>query len=182
MMASTSSKLESEDLVLLILQASDDCQIDGRTTIQKIAYFAVCNLKIDNDFIPHYFGPYSTQILSSLEELVSLRLVEERATITHNDRKMYSYRLTEDGRAYSSSLLKTYKREFLTIKKIVDCVKEIRGDRTTRLSCAAKIHYLSTATKEKLTLQSAIEKAKSLGWNLGEKQIISAISTLHSMK
>jgi hypothetical protein len=89
--------------------------------------------------------------------------------------------LTKDGKNYSTDLSKRYKKEFSTVKKIVDSVKEIPGDRTNRLSCAAKIHYLSTMTKEKLTIESAIENAKSLGWQLGEEQIINAIKTLHTM-
>jgi len=170
---------------MLILESAStgDGKINGRTTIQKIAYFSVSGLGIENDYMPHYFGPYSPSISSSIEELISIGFVEDKLIITNKGRKMYSYFLTDDGKVYSFNLAKKFKTAFSKIKEIVDSVEQISGDRINRISCAAKIHYLSRNSREKnLDIKSALTKAKSLGWDLGEKQIIKGIETLQNLK
>lgn len=176
-------RLDPDDLLILILHASKDCnRIDGRTTLQKVAYFASNSLKTDYGHFPHYFGPYSPIIAQNLEQLASLGLISEEAVITAKERKMYSYSLTDDGKTYADSLVKRYKKQYQQIKKIVDSVSNIGGDRISRLSAAAKVHYLATHSREKLTIKTAIEKAQSIGWNLEESQIVGGAKTLIRMK
>ncbi len=175
--------LDPDDLLTLILHASsDNSRIDGRTTIQKISYFASSHLKTDYGYFPHYFGPYSPTIASSLQQLVSLGLVAEESVLTQNERKMYSYSLTEDGKTYAKSIVPKFKPQFKTIKKVVDSAQVINGHRINRLSAAAKVHYLTSHSNGILTVSSAIELAKSLGWNLEEKQILTGAKTLGRMR
>lgn len=175
--------LDPDDMLILILHAStDNNRIDGRTTIQKIGYFVSSRLGIDNGYFPHYFGPYSPIIASNLQNLVSLGLVAEDAVLTQNERKMYSYSLTEDGKTYANSIIPKLKRQFKIVKNVVDRAQVISGNRINRLSAAAKVHYLASHSDTALTLSSAIEMAKSLGWNLEENQIISGAKTLRKMR
>ena len=176
--------IDTRDLIILILEAAfmSSDQVNGKTSIQKIAYFSVSSLGIDNDFKPHYFGPYSHQITSSVEELISLGFVEEKVAFTQNKRKMYSYSLTQDGKLYSSKLSKTLKNIFQEIKKIVDSINQIQQDQINRLSCAAKIHYLNNITKSnKIDIDTAIKNARKLGWNMNEQQIINGKNALENI-
>jgi uncharacterized protein len=183
MSGAVNSGIDTDDLILLILLASDDHnKIDAKTVIQKIAYFSVNSLGIKNDFLPHYFGPYSQQVVFALDKLISMGFVEEKSIITPNSRRMYSYSLTKDGKTYSSQIHKKYPKQFSAIKKIVQTIKDIPGDRLNNVSCAAKIHYLAKISMEQLTINSAIKKAQSQGWSLDEKQIINGIKTLHEIE
>lgn len=172
--------LDLEDVTILILTASTDKKINGRTAIQKLVYFCVNSLKLENDFISHYFGPYSSYVDATLNRLVSLGLVDEKPILIQNGRRMYSYSLTQDGLFYSKKLLTDNKRNYTAIKKIVSIFEKLEGNRINRLSCAAKIHYLARINKG-LTIESAIEKAKSLGWELNEKEIINAVKTIKNI-
>jgi hypothetical protein len=174
------SKIDPYDLILLILLASD--KVNGRTTIQKIGYFSVNKLGIGNDYVPHYYGPYSPRLASSLTELVSVGLVDEKYSITNNERKMYSYSLTDYGRNYTSTLSKRFNKEFKIINNIVNGLGDVDGDRIEILSCAAKIHYLAAISKEKLTYRTAREKAGALGWNLSNQQITNSINILRNLQ
>jgi uncharacterized protein YwgA len=135
-------------------------------------------LGIKNDFIPHYFGPYSQQVVFALDVLISIGFVAEKSLVTANNRRMYSYYLTDDGTTYSYEIRKKHKKEFSKIKKIVDKINLIPEDRINNISSAAKIHYLSNISKEPLDVNSAIKKAQSQGWNLDQKQIIKGMKTL----
>jgi uncharacterized protein len=182
LMSHTNSQIDTDDLIILVLLASGDHKIDGKTVIQKIAYFSVNSLGIKNDFMPHYFGPYSQQVAYTLNELTSIGFVAEKSTVTANSRRMYSYYLTEDGITYSSSIRKKYRKEFSTIKKIVDRINEIPEDRINNVSCAAKIHYLNNKSNNPLDVNYAIKKAQSQGWNLNEKQMINGMKTLQRIE
>lgn len=61
-------------------------------------------------------------------------------------------------------------------------INEIPEDRINNVSCAAKIHYLCSKSKELLDVNSAIKNAQSQGWILGEKQIIKGMKTLHDIE
>lgn len=182
-MRKASPTLDPDDLVLLILLAANEYGgIDGRTAIQKIAYFVVNKIGISNDYIPHYYGPYSQQVAYTLGQICSLGLVEEKALQTGNNRKLYSYSLTGDGREYADGVKKHHRAQYNIIKQIVDNVNQVEGDKIESLACAAKIHYLVTNSKERITLESAKTKAKNLGWNLSDKQVINSVDILKDLK
>ncbi len=175
--------LDPDDMLILILHASSDCnRIDGRTTIQKIAYFVSSSLKIENGYFPHYFGPYSPLIASNLQHLVSLGLVAEEAILTQNERKMYSYYLTQDGKTYAKSIIPKFRQQLKKIVKVVESANVISSDRINRLASAAKLHYLLSHSERMLNVSSSIDMAKSLGWNLEEQQILMGARTLTKMK
>lgn len=164
--------LDAYDVILLMLLSSgENNRIDGRTTIQKIGYFACEALKIDNDYAPHFYGPYSPSIYYALKRLTALKLVVEEPTITSNERTMYSYLLTPTGKAYSEKLSRTHPNEHEKIKKIVAKVREIEGDKIDIISKVAKVHYLKKEQRGKITKKEITEHAKNLGWNIDESEV-----------
>ena len=143
-------------------------------------YFSMSYLGLKGDFIAHYFGPYSASVDSILGQLVSIGLIEERAILTDNSRKMYHYNLTPDGQLYSRKLAKKHDKKMKVINKITDAFENIGGNRITRFACAAKVHYLAKGNRI-LTIDSAINEAKSLGWHLSESEIVNAAQTIKSL-
>lgn len=166
-------KLGLEDTIILVISASKENQINGRTSIQKIVYFCVNTLNLENDFIPHFFGPYSSSVDVTLNNLISFGLLYETPISIKNGRRMYSYSLTQDGLKYSKKLMNNNKRVLKKIQKIVGIFEKLGKNRINLLAFAAKVHYMAQ-TQEKLTVDSAKEKAKSLGWDLNEREIILA--------
>src|SRR2546425_8216065 len=63
--------------IILTLIDSNGGFIDGRTVLQKAAYFAGEKLKVDLGFSPHYYGPYSREVEATTELLVSQGLLTE---------------------------------------------------------------------------------------------------------
>lgn len=182
-MGGVRATLDAYDLLLMILHSSKDCnRISGRTALQKIGYFSVNKLKIENDYSAHYYGPYSPQIAYALERLVSLNLVKENEFLTHNERTMYSYELTEEGRKYCQTLLESHKREYRAIKKIVEVANEIDGDKIDVISRAAKVHYITKRAGQELPPSDLTRRAESLGWSLSNEQIQESNELLKELK
>lgn len=168
-----SSKLDIYDLLILILVASEDCtHIKGRTTLQKLGYFIVNKLDIDNDYSYHYYGPFSPMLTMCLRRLISLKLINEEYSLTENDRGLYVYSLTEKGKKYSDELINKNKESFDIIKKIVENLKEIKGDVIEILSFASKIHYIENKAKTNLNEHYLPQMAKKYGWNVTDKDLI----------
>jgi uncharacterized protein YwgA len=168
-----SSKLDLYDLLILILAASENCtNIKGRTTLQKLGYFIVNKLNIDNDYIHHYYGPFSPMLTMCLSRLISLKLINEEYSLTENDRGLYVYSLTERGKKYCEELINNNKESFNTIKKIVENLKKIKGDIIEALSFAAKIHYIENKAKTNLDEYYLPQMAKKYGWNMNDKDLI----------
>jgi uncharacterized protein YwgA len=165
--------LDMYDILILIFAASTDCnRVIGRTSIQKLAYFVVNVLGIDNDYIHYYYGPFSPLLTNVLRHLVSLNWVSENYSLTENHRGIYTYTLTESGKQYSEGLINNYKESFDKIKKIVDNVKEIKGDMIETLSCAAKIYYIKFKEKNLLDDYNLKQSAKKYGWNLNDDNLL----------
>jgi uncharacterized protein YwgA len=169
-----------DDLIMLVFHSSKNDRINGRTAIQKLVYFSTSYLGIPTDFIPHYFGPYSALVDSTLGQLVSMGLVEERAFLTDNGRKMYQYVITSDGLVYAKKLFKKYRTKVKTIKKITEAFENIGGDRINRLACAAKVHYLAKGNRF-LDINTVITEAGSHGWLLNESEIVRAADTIKNL-
>lgn len=172
-------KLDAYDLLFLILQAADDCQrISGRTTIQKIGYFASNTIGLENDYIAHFYGPYSPSIAHALKRMVSLRLVKEEPTRTNNDHVMFEYSLTPIGKRYAKKTLETNQVELMKVKQIVDTVASIEGDMIDTISKAAKVHFLQKNSQKILSNTEIIDKAKNLGWNIDQGDVRQSLSLI----
>ena len=74
----------------------------GRIRLQKLIFIAKKEKDISYpfsfEFIRYHFGPYSKSLQDLLAKLVSFGLVQEHLIKTSNDRDMYLYRLTSNGK------------------------------------------------------------------------------------
>ncbi len=168
---------EPKDLILLLLSANGG-QIDGRTALQKLSYFAGQSIGMDLGFMPHYYGPFSSEIESSTDISVYEDLVTETVQripfldpISSFEPKKYHYQLTERGREYIRTQGLESRPEFMRIKRLVREIKEIVGLNPKPLSAAAKIHYLVSAEGQYITTEDIKEKALDVGWDLTGSEI-----------
>lgn len=170
--------MEQNELLIAMLHAEPIGQIDGRTTIQKLTYFCSVKTGIDIGFDPHYYGPYSPLVASSLENLVGFDFIVEKGRRTIRDRTMYSYFLTEDGVKLAKKIEKKHPGEHQVIKNVVNRCYHIVHNNIYVLSWAAKVHYILNQTQKPMTYDEAISTGKLFGWKLSDEESKSGLKLL----
>ncbi|MBC7091359.1 MAG: hypothetical protein H5T50_05555 [Nitrososphaeria archaeon] len=160
------------DLVLAIIYFAGG-KIDGRTKIQKIAYFINEKFDCKITFIPHYYGPYSTSIAKTLEDLVATDFVEEEALITLNDRKFFMYRI-KDG-------VKNILEQNKELYKFKTLVERLANENLNNVINASKVHYLYKNSNNKDS-NFLIEEAKKYGWNLSQNEVNDSLILLNELE
>jgi DNA-binding PadR family transcriptional regulator len=113
----------------------------------------------------------------TLKRLIAISIVSEEYAITNRGRKIYTYSLTTKGKEYSKDLLLSHSKQFIKIRKIVNKIKSLRGNKIENLSYAAKVHYL-TRNKGKSSVSDIKRKGELVGWNLGENVIENSLQWL----
>jgi uncharacterized protein YwgA len=107
------------DLKILLHIIKSFGQIDGRKRLQKIICIAKYqyNLPFSYEFKPHFYGPYSEDLTSSIESLRSSGFVQEMKQQTLHIH--YSYSLTEKGIRYVERLNdKSLEKEILKLQEL----------------------------------------------------------------
>lgn len=145
--------------------------MDGRTAIQKIAYFSSIKTGVDLGYRPHFYGPYSPVVSGLLENLVAMGFIEERAKLTSHDRTMYSYSLTDDGIRLLDDIRSREVSKFSAVHRVVDRCERIAGNSINVLSWAAKIYFLLSQKGPEISFKEAEEAGKRFGWDLSRKEI-----------
>jgi uncharacterized protein len=176
-----------DELIILTLNLRYHKMIAGRTLLQKTIYFLNEILKLDIDFRPHYYGPYSNDVTNSTDSLNTIGFIIENFEtlpafdfkITTEPRK-YSYKLTEEGKEIAAYIKGKYPDKSKKIKDTLDQMKSLVQDDYKILSIAAKMHHiLKIEGKDKgMTSDDIIEEAKALKWNISEKEADAAIEFL----
>lgn len=174
--------MEQNELLIAILHAEPAGEIDGRTTIQKLAYFSSIKLGIDMGYGPHYYGPYSPLVASHLENLAAFDFIVEKGRRTIRDRTMYSYSLTKDGEELAKKIEKRYPNEYRIIRNVVNRCYRIVHNNIFVLSWAAKVHYILHQTKKPMTYKEAISTGRLFGWKLSDKEIESGVKLLVALR
>ncbi len=181
--------MDEFDGVLAMLNAVGG-QIPGRTTIQKLGYFATLRDAIRAHYRPHYYGPYSADIAGAIQTLVSYGFIEERvetavapeSATTSDDWKRYTYSLTTDGEGLVQRLEKEHASEFRKIEGIVSICRDTANLDSKTLSWAAKIHYIRTLEKKDMSHDDIQETARTLNWDLTENQIERGMNLLKNLQ
>lgn len=143
--------------------------------LQKLCYFIVNKLNLENDFMPHYYGPYSPTVTNTLVDLIQLDLVEENNLVTEKDRNMYTYYLTQAGEEYTNDLVYKYGFVYDSAERIIQNLKNIPGDKIETISYAAKIHYIIKKEFNITSCKEMTEKempSKKYGWVIKNNELI----------
>lgn len=173
--------MKPTEFILMILDAEVE-PIEGRTVLQKLAYFTSIKAKADMDFFAHFYGPYSHTLAAKLDDLVASDFVMEKGRRTTRNRMMYSYYLTDDGQIVGNSIRKRHPKDFVIAKRVTRKCKRLVHNNISVLSWAAKVHYILDQTEKPMTYDKAVELGRWFGWKLPEKQVDSAINLLLSLR
>ncbi|NLM29590.1 MAG: hypothetical protein GX216_04050 [Methanomicrobiales archaeon] len=180
--------MDEFDGVLAMLNAAGG-RIPGRTTIQKLGYFATLPDAIRAHYRPHYYGPYSADIAGAIQTLISYGFIEERLetsvapeSAATPDWKRYTYSLTTDGERLVQRLEKEHASEFREIEEIVSICRDTANLDSKTLSWAAKIHYIQALEKKDMSHSEIRETARTLNWDLTEDQIERGVNLLKNLQ
>jgi uncharacterized protein YwgA len=160
-------------------------RIESKTKLQKIAYFLSILLKKDFQFNAYYYGPYSRPIEEGLGELtgagfLSVSINSYGLDSTHGfEKKRYDYNITEDGEALLKHLKTEYAREYETIAKYTNFLKE---ENYFDLSIAAKSYFIIEKEKQPITRDQIRLKAREFHWNISQSETDSAIKILMNLR
>ena len=167
------------DAILAIL--ADDTA-HGRTLLQKKMYFLSVLANENFGFSPHYFGPYSSQVSTSLSALDEAGFVEETRVgygiaTDFGEMSRYDYELSDSGKEVVNKRpeIATHYGEYL--ERINN--SGVASDINT-ISIAAKVYFILSDQGE-ATSSDIKEQAKSLGWNVSEQDINRVVQSLEKL-
>jgi uncharacterized protein YwgA len=164
--------MDSNALVLAIVSKAES--VPGRTSLQKLCYFANENLKAGIAFRPYFFGPYSDDIASSADVEVGAHLLREEVESgvyyragKESEWTRHTYSLTADGGKYLDWLGKQSK---LPMDRIGEVVGKLKGETTLdpdALSILAKVRFVSNRIGIQNPEPLQVTKvSKTLGWSV----------------
>ena len=121
----------------LLLAFANNCSpIMGRTRFQKMIFLlqatqVASNTRMDFNFIPYDYGPYSKALQLDVNRLIELSLFEEEPTMDATGKCMYRYRITEKGKMLVDRLLTdTVYGEYhfeTTLRRLEEIKSDING-------------------------------------------------------
>lgn len=169
--------LDTLDALILLVESVSG-PIKSRTTVQKLLYFTNKKGITNISYRPHYYGPYSSEVAATLNNLIQLNFIASRIETKKStgyevdpNWKRYSYDLTEDGTEVAEEIKKEHPLEYQKLKEIVGtCDSEVRLNPTT-LSWAAKVDYIVSKEKRPVTIEEMERIGNEFKWNLKENEI-----------
>ena len=180
--------LDVYDAIALTLHANDG-RLSNRTTLQKLIYFETLKLKSLKS-IPyhnHFYGPYSHQVASALDETVAFSYLSERVSSRYNH-ESYHYELTNSGKKYANDIQTTFHDQFKTINEVVKTCKKHCSLQATALSYSAKAHYiLVNGGKVQYTIDDVRKAAQKFEWKISADdaeegmQLLEKLGLAHSV-
>jgi uncharacterized protein len=180
--------LDLLDAILLTIKAANN-KISGRTAIQKLIYFESVFDLVEVKYRPYYYGPYSSDLMSTIETMVSLNFIKENIDVMPTEKisgsiewKKYEYVLTEDGKELSNQLVNENGQEYEKIRNIVKICNEKAHLDVNTLACASKIYFILTSKKMPMTGEEIADTASSFGWELSRPQIDGAKELLKALQ
>lgn len=182
-------KLDLDDVILAIGEGEGGV-IQGRTRLQKMAYFVTYLLRDDMamnpGFTAHHYGPYSSILAAAASSAVARGILVETAEVFpagdfagHDmEQKRYSYQIASTR---GEGALKWRKqRAGATYDGAVEIVQRIKNTGTDYrvLSYAAKAHYVLRQEGKSITRKAILERAETLGWKLSQEELVAGVSLL----
>jgi len=165
--------LTCENAILVAIDAGEGI---GRTSLQKIIFFAKELGLTEASYNAHYYGPYSREVASTLLGLVAAGWVEESGESwpdgsIFGERRRYAYRLTKAGKTALQQLVGSESQEAERLRKIVQLCKEKARLDFEMLSWAAKIWFLVKKHKRDLSPTEIEQQAGAWGWKVKKEDV-----------
>lgn len=164
----------------------------GRTTLQKLVYFAAFKGLISARFRPHYYGPYSEEVASAVDALSANGFLSEETKLlgpqmdpwlldVAGNAKAYAYSLPPDGESLAQQVKRESPREWREIEKLVGMCREHAKLSPGILATAAKVHYILSQGTRSMDEAEITRTATEFGWKLTEGQIIQVARLLREL-
>ena len=176
------------EFVLLLFGAVPENRIEGRTKLQKVAYFLGLQTGAAQllGYRPYFYGPYSAEVAEATSTLIALGFVTETCqagAVDENgfERKKYHYELTAEGRQ-AVAIMANGQGAALNdkIKRAIQELNAIVTEDYVNLSYAAKVFWLTKGQEtDSLEIQN---RAKTTGWQLDQAQIDEATGFLKTIE
>ena len=170
------------DAIVLTLFANSD-QLSNRTTLQKLIYFETLKLKSLKTitYSNHFYGPFSYQVASALDETVAFSYLSEQVSSKYNH-ESYHYELTKSGKNYACYIKSKFNDQFDIISNIINICKEYCNLQAKLLSYSAKAHYILVhGGKEEYTTDDVKEAAKKFEWQISRNDVESGMTLLERL-
>jgi uncharacterized protein YwgA len=167
--------LSVRDAVLVIVDAAGGV-VEGRTAVQKLAYFASLALPEDFGHHAHYYGPYSRAVESALINKSFAGDLDESVARFQSwsgpDIRQYTYKLSEQGRVAVGELRAENPHLCAAIDKVVSGLKAlVPGLSQHPLSLAAKVDYIVSHRPEEATVGEIPQLAREHGWEVSDEDV-----------
>ena len=178
------NKLELSDAILITVKVAGN-RVLGRTAIQKLVYFLTIYNIVEVRYRPHYYGPYSVDVASSIQMLSSVDfLIEEMDTpkttgySVPGNWKRYHYTLSSEGEEMVKDLIESNPGDYETLSQIIKIFGSTADYNMDVLSWASKVHYILSKKNKTMTDDAIIQTADSFGWKLSEDQVEMGVDLL----
>lgn len=163
-------KASTNSVVLAVVEKAQE--VPGRTSLQKLVYFAneVANLGIP--FQPHYFGPFSVEVAASVDNLVAARMLSddvETGIFVRRGRSRqftrHTYTLTPDGSRYLAWVRSKGLLDDQSFSETLDRLKKHTRLQPDPLSKLAKVDFILKELKDDTSTPRSISYvAKQHDW------------------
>ena len=173
--------LDVYDTICLTISANDD-EIVGRTTLQKLIYFAkvkIPEIHLVQPYTAYFYGPFNREVAIGLEKMVALDFLEERRI--RYIHASYSYRVSEKGIPKITRLRKKFGKTFTKIESIVDQCYTFCKLNPYPLSFAAKVHFMLEKNNKGITYENLAKMAKGFGWEISQSDVKSGTELLQQL-
>jgi uncharacterized protein YwgA len=169
----------TRDIILSLIGYGTETQAEfGRTSLQKVAYFAGLKTGRNLGHRAFYYGPFSSIVEEETEALVLSGLVDQTVTdLGFVNRKgfpgvRYSYSLTESGRERLDAVEEREPELTADLKKTVKSLYETIGSLDQGLlSIAAKTYFLTDEQGTTVSYEQIQELAKQKDWHITRGQL-----------
>ncbi len=176
------------EFVLLLFGAVPGHCIEGRTKLQKVAYFLGLQTGVAKSlgYRPYFYGPYSAEVAEATSTLIALDFIKETQQPGPLDdkgfeRKKYRYELTADGIKAVDFMAKGQAADLnAKIKQAIKKLNAVVKADYVNLSYAAKVFWLTKG--QETDAQEIGTRAESTGWHLDQPQIAEATGFLKKIK
>jgi uncharacterized protein YwgA len=186
-MGRSEERLTTREVVLLIVAAAGGT-VEGRTVMQKLAYFSGLALDRSLGHQPHYYGPFSSKVEDALTIATAageLRETVERMPGWSGDGPdiiKYTYELTDQGQEKVSVLQRDHREGWTKVHAAVNAISEVLPDlNQMMLSSAAKTYLIVDESGTDVDVEEIPKLAKRLGWKLTPSQVNRTLDILRRL-
>jgi uncharacterized protein YwgA len=180
--------VKESDFLLCVISAKGG-NVKGRTLLQKTCYFVsvLLDREREGDFKAHFYGPYSPSLDGTLNELVSIGLLQQRkigfgaADRSGFEIRRNDFELTDAGKEIVALVKKRDAAEWAEIERRIRRIHDAGDPGYVELSISAKVYFIVSSRDEKLTRQAITRHAQSLGWDISPESIEKAITFLERL-